>query len=301
MATTRPWSHQVTLVRAKEPLVRQHGFAQVVDGRVFYSPNCNRTISTPSSITDAKALNNRISQVQNPHWWNENIPFLPFIPFNPCYTDLVPFQDLSCIPHQYDVCSEGKRMPLHVQSQWMKLEDSLIKSTHRLMGDLGVGGFPPPRPTHMGFKGKYFRLPDLKRALTTSRESFSLWIGALAFAIALSSFMEPSDDTIPPRWCSSFRGAGLSEIWVDGLRTSPMMRFDGSTLRVGVAVDILSPRAIQASVDWLCYFNIPVWYPWGTQEIAAARANPDISRLAPHPYQLQNLSSFLTKEVGVTT
>jgi len=138
MATTRPWSHQVTLVRAKEPLDRQHGFAQVVDGRVFYSPNCNRTISTPSSITDAKALNNRISQVQNPHWWNENIPFLPFIPFNPCYTDLVPFQDLSCI-HQYDVCSEGKRMPLHVQSQWMKLEDSLIKSTHRLMGDLGVG------------------------------------------------------------------------------------------------------------------------------------------------------------------
>ena len=128
-------------------------------------------------------------------------------------------------------------MPLSVQSQWIKLEDSLVKTTYRLMGDLGVGGVPPPQPTHLGYKGKYFCLTDLKLALAMSKESFSLWIGALAFVIALSSFMEPSDGTTTPQWCSSLRRAGLSETWVDGLQTSPMICLDGSTLRVGVAVD----------------------------------------------------------------
>ncbi len=300
METTYPWNRQISLIQVNQPLDRQYGFAQLVDGRIFYSPNCNRTISTPSSITDPNELKDLISEVQNPYWWNQKIPYLAFIPRNPRYTNIVPFQHLSRIPHQHDVCPEGKRMPLEVQGQWTKLEQSLVKATHRLMVDLGIEGVPPPRPTSMGYTGKYSRLADLKWALGKSKESFSLWIGALAFAIALSSFTEPPD-TILPRWCSSLQAAGLSEIWVDGLRTSPMMRFDDSILRVGVALDILSPQAIQASVDWLCRFNIPVWYPWGTQELAAASNNPNITRLAPHPYQLQNLSSFRTKEVGVNS
>ena len=300
METTYPWNRQILLIQVNQPLDRQYGFAQLIDGRIFYSPNCNRTISTPSSITDPNELKDLISEVQNPYWWNQKIPYLAFIPRNPRYTNIVPFQHLSHIPHQHDVCPEGKRMPLEVQGQWTKLEQSLVKATHRLMVDLGIEGVLPPRPTSMGYMGKYSHLVDLKWALGKSKESFSLWIGALAFAIALSSFTEPPD-TILPRWCSSLQAAGLSEIWVDGLRTSPMMRFDDSILRVGVALDILSPQAIQASVDWLCHFNIPVWYPWGTQELAAASNNPNITRLAPHPYQLQNLSSFRTKEVGVNS
>src|SRR5437016_1710841 len=136
MATPRSWSSQIAL-QGQQSLNRQHGFAQVVDGKIFYSPNCNRKISTPSSISDPKTLKDHIFLTQNPHWWNQKFPYLPFTPFLPRYTNVVPFQHLSCIPHQHEVCPEGKRMPLTVQSQWKTLETSLVKATCCFMAKHG--------------------------------------------------------------------------------------------------------------------------------------------------------------------
>ena len=103
--------------------------------------------------------------------------------------------------------------------------------------------------------------------------------------------MEPLQNGTILGWYLALRDAGLDEAWVDGVRTSPMMRFDSSTLRVGVILDILSPQRIQASINWLCNFHVSVWYPWGACEAAATTSVPNIARLAPHAYQLQNLSS----------
>ena len=190
-------------------------------------------------------------------------------------------------------------MPLGLQSKWKLLENSLSKATHTLLSRFNVQGVAPPLPSTLGYMAAHPLPRHLKDALTRCRESFSLWIGALAFAIALSDFMLPKGNGAIPAWYSALREAGLNEVWVDGLRTSPIMQFDDSTPRVGVLLDILSPQAIQASVDWLCSFNVPVWYPWGSPEAAAALRNPDLAKLAPHPYQLQSiLSSFFTKEVG---
>jgi len=246
-------------------------------------------------------LKNYVEHVQTPFWLSPTLAYLAFIPLNPQYTDAFPFQDLAFIPNQFSNSPEGKRMPPAMQSKWEKLEDALKKSARALLSRLNVQGDPPPLPSTLGYMSAHLLLRHLRTALQTSRESYSLWIGALAFAIALSQFMEPQlENSAIPRWHSALREAGLNEVWVDGLRTSPMMRFDGSALRVGVVLDILSPQKIQASVDWLCNFNVPVWYPWGPPEATASTSNPNIARLAPHTHQLQNASSFFTKEVRDT-
>lgn len=192
-------------------------------------------------------------------------------------------------------------MPLGLQSKWNLLENALTKATRTLLSMLKVQGVAPPLPSTLGYMAAHLLPRHLKDALTRCRESFSLWIGALAFAIALSDFMLPKGNGAIPAWYSALRDAGLDEVWVDGLRTSPIMQFDYSTPRVGVLLDILSPQVIQASVDWLCNFNVPVWYPWGSPEAAAALSNPDLAKLVPHPHLLQSVSSsFFTKEVGDT-
>ena len=301
MASNHLWSETISSIQRDRPLNRQHGFAQLVDGRLIYSPNSNRKIAILPSISDPKDLKNYVSYVQTPFWWNSRLAYLPFIPLDPWYTNSVPFQDLAFIPRQFTSSAEGKHMLPDMQSKWERLENALTKATHTLLSRFNVQGDPPPLPSSLGYKGAHLLVRHLRTALATSRDSFSLWIGALAFAIALSDFMEPRKNGAIPAWYLALRDAGLDEMWVDGVRTSPMMRFDANTLRVGVIMDILSPQGIQASVDWLCNFHVPVWYPWGTREATAASLVPDIARLAPHGYQLQNLSSsFFTKEVRDT-
>ena len=303
MAKPRSWSDTIALVQKNQPLDQQHGFIQLVDGRVFYSPNCKRTLRSLPTIlaSDSDDLKQHVSHVQTPYWWNPSLAYLPFIPLDPQYTNTVPFQGLAFIPHQSISCPGGKMMPLGLQSEWNLLEKALIKATRTLLLKFNVQGVAPPLPSTLGYMAAHLLPRHLKDALTRCRESFSLWIGALAFAIALSDFMLPKGNDAIPAWYSALREAGLDEVWVDGLRTSPIMQFDDSTPRVGVLLDILSPKVIQASVDWLCSFNVPVWYPWGSPEAAAAVSNTDLAKLAPHPHQLQSVSSsFFSKEVGDT-
>ncbi|KIM34860.1 hypothetical protein M413DRAFT_14867 [Hebeloma cylindrosporum] len=301
MAKPRSWSDTIALVRESQSLDRQRGFAQLVDGKIFYSPNCNRILSCLPSISDSNDIRHYVSRAQYPFWWNPWLAYLAFIPFDPQYTDSVPFQELSFIPHRSTSCPGGYMMPSELKSKWASLEKDLSKATGTLLSKFSVQGEPPPLPSTFEYKEVHMIPRHLRDVLARSRDAFSLWIGALAFAIALSQFMDQEAHGAIPAWYHTLRQAGLPEMWVDGLRTSPMVRFDGTTLRVGVLLDILSPQQIQASVDWLCGFNVPVWYPWGRPEAAAALSNPALARLAPLPHQLQNVSlSFFTKEVGET-
>ena len=134
-------------------------------------------------------------------------------------------------------------MPPDLQSKWRRLEGTLKKATHTLLARYNIGGGPPPLPSTFGYMSAHATSRDLTWALERSKESFSLWIGALSFAIALSAFIDPkAENPAIPKWYSALREAGLHEVWMDGLRTSSMMRFDGSILRVGTILDILSPQ-----------------------------------------------------------
>jgi hypothetical protein len=76
----------------------------------------------------------------------------------------------------------------------------------------------------------------------------------------------------------------LGDGFVSDLGNTCVARFDGSVKRVGTFVTLPSDEHTETvSIDWLCEFNVPVWYPWGPREIELARKNPFFQRYAPPP------------------
>ena len=187
MASNHSWSEIISFIQWDWLLNRQHGFTQLVDGRVIYSPNSNWKIVALPSISDPQDLKNYVSYIQTPFWWSSRFAYLPFVPLNPWYTDSVPFQDLAFIPHQFTTSAEGKHMLPDMQSKWEKLENALSQATCTLLSRFNIQGDPPLEPNAFGYKAAHLLVRHLRAALVTLKDSFSLWIGVLA----LSDFMEP--------------------------------------------------------------------------------------------------------------
>src|SRR5271168_58298 len=91
----------------------------------------------------------------------------------------------------------------------------------------------------------------------------------------------PSPDEQIPHWFSSLSQRDFLQIWLSGLRSS-------------MVAYLCQCHRDQFSVDWLCEFGVPVWYPWGCQETRASQTNARLARFAPLPHQLQESSTFLT-------
>ena len=97
-----------------------------------------------------------------------------------------------------------------------------------------------------------------------------------------------------PHWFSFLSQWDFSQIWLSGIRSSMVACFDSCIDRAGVFIQLCQRHRDQFSVDWLCEFGIPVWYPWGCQETRASRTDARLACFAPLPHQLQESSTFLT-------
>ena len=112
--------------------------------------------------------------------------------------------------------------------------------------------------------------------------------GALSYSIAISldRHRELFYDAVP-HWFSFLYQQEYSQIWLSGIRSSIVATFDLSVDRVGVFVQVVQPHRDQISIDLLCKFGTPVWYPWGTREVRASESDAHLACLAPLPHQLQ--------------
>ncbi|KAF6758404.1 hypothetical protein DFP72DRAFT_1065094 [Ephemerocybe angulata] len=76
----------------------------------------------------------------------------------------------------------------------------------------------------------------------------------------------------------------LDEWFASSLLNSCLGSFDGSVDRVGTFVRIPSSQNDEmVSIDWLCDFNVPVFYEWGAREEKLAKENEFWRRYAPPP------------------
>src|ERR1700678_1238861 len=137
-------------------------------------------------------------------------------------------------------------------------------------------------PTALGCQGVFKRAHILRAQFSHSKEWFSLFMGALSYAIAVSiTHHQEIFDEQMPHWFSLLSQQDFSQIWLSGLRLS-------------MVAYLWQCHRDQFSVDWLCEFGIPVWYPWGCQKTRASQTNARLARFAPLPHQLQESSTFLT-------
>jgi hypothetical protein len=120
-------------------------------------------------------------------------------------------------------------------------------------------------------------------------------MGALSYAIAISLSHRNEDlyDGMP-HWFSFLYEREYSQIWLSGIKSSAVATYGSSVDRVGVFVQLFQRHREQFSVDWLCAFGIPVWYPWGNREARASENDARLARFAPLTHQLQEIDTFLT-------
>ena len=144
---------------------------------------------------------------------------------------------------------------------------------------------------------RYYKRPwHLCASYARSKGWFSLFMGAFSYTIAIS-LSHCQDDFYDGmlHWFSFLHEQEYSQIWLSGIRSSMATTFNLYVAQARVFVQLLEPHWEQDSIDWLCKFNIPVWYPWGTQEVRASEGDPRLTQFAPPLHHLQESDTFLTK------
>src|SRR6202522_3963478 len=178
---------------------------------------------------------------------------------------------------------------------WARLEKDIRDAVNLLLAHERAPAIAWLVPTALGYQGVFKRVYTLRTQFKRSKEWFPLFMGALSYAIAVSiTHHQELFNEQMPHWFSFLSQQVFSQIWLSGIRSSMVAYFDLCIDRVGVFVQLCQRHRDQFFVDWLCEFGVPVWYPWGRQEIQASQTDVRLARLAPLPHQLQESSTFLT-------
>jgi hypothetical protein len=278
-------------------LDRSRGRVQLIGGDLYYSPNSQRNVHLPPVYNDfpyRDSFRDSFAEFRQPLWWQPACPYLPFVPLRPVFAG-VPFQHLFHISYFSRLRYGSFMLDPEIILGWARLEKSIKDAVEMLL----LHEHAPPitwiTRTSLCCSETFKQVRDLRASYAHSKEWFSLFMGALSYAIATSLSRQEDFYHRMPHWFSFLDEQQYSQIWLSGIRSSIVATFDSSVDRAGVFVQLLQPQRDQFSVDWLCAFGVPVWYPWGTREVRASEIDARLACFAPLPHQLQESATFLTK------
>ncbi|CAA7270447.1 unnamed protein product [Cyclocybe aegerita] len=265
------------LYHLNEPLDPSRGHAIILNGDIFFSPNSQRTIRAPPTPEDPlrrKPYKNSLRPVYN---------YIPEL-FNYPGTDR----------------PKGVSMSPEQVLAWARFEKNIKTMFQSLSGATSILRVEPIIDTACGCAGTYHNAHDFYCAEKRLREWFSLWVAMLSYAIAV--LQAPPNLTCKsvalPTWYQCLHKDSWDDITLSCLQQNAA-QFTNPEERVRCFVDIGLNPAHRTSVDWLCHFNIPVWYPWGVQQ--SSSQDNFMKHLAPLPEQLQLVMTFFNKQPNAST
>lgn len=267
-------------------------------GDIFYSPNSRRTVRRPleyPEVPSRKSDQHCFTEWYEPQWWQARVPYLGFIPLRPVYS-AAPFSDLLNMRAYFPWYRGSYSVDVKYLLGWARLQKLLKDAIKMLLRHHSVNEVLWVSRTAVGCRGQYKDLEGARSALRNTVRWFSQWMAALSYAIAKGKTLEnESVDEVFPSWFSFLSKQQYSQVWLSALKSSQVDTFSPSVERVGVFLQLLlasrGMARVQPSVDWLCKYHVPVWYPWGDKESRASH----LARFAPPSYQLQQATTFLTK------
>jgi hypothetical protein len=280
------------------PLDHSRGRVQLIAGSLVYSPNSQRNVHLPPVYDDIPyrdCFKDNFAEFRQPLWWQPACPYLAFVPLRPVFAS-VPFQDLFHISYFPRLPHAAFMIDPQIILGWARLERNIKDAVELLLSHEHAPPITWIAPTSIACTGHFRRVRDLRAFFAHSKEWFSLFMGSLSYAIAISiSCRQECLSEEMPHWFSFLYEREYPQIWLSGIRSSIVATFDSSVDRAGVFVQLCQRHREQYSVEWLCKLGIPVWYPWGTREAKASLTDSRLARFAPLPHQLQENSTFLTK------
>lgn len=291
---------QATTSTGSGELDRSQGRVLKINGDIFFSPNCQRSLRLPPLNFDPHSFRDSskddVREFHEPLWWNPTTAYLAFLPLDLVFRG-VPFQSLFSIPPYFDrVSRRGFMLDPEILLSWNIVEHDLKFAVDRLLSHHHAPKLRWIMSTALGCMGIYKDVKNLRASVTNSRGWFAVLVAGLSYAIAISLTL--CDDPLQggiPGWFYFLSGQQMKQLWLSGIQASSAGTFGPSVARAGILLKIVEAERNQFSVDWLCRFHVPVWYPWGTKEVQAALSNSKIARYGPLPHQLQEIGTFLTK------
>ena len=290
------------------------GKASIINGAIYYSPNCSRRVELPPNHEDFVYIRKTdqvdVADLHKPLWWSERTAYLAFLPLKPDYS--FPFTDLFNLTFRRK--KEVAILDTPVLLNWKKLENFIAEIIEDMRGHYG---FPKPEPvmTTVVSTGIIFKnAKEFHEKVTRLQGWFAIWMAHLSYAIAIASTMDElmsaadSDCAFEPRryfrredevpeWILRLCKHGKwDQAFISGLNTS-VARFTPDFDRVGAFLDTsFAPRAdYNFPIDFLLHFNVPVWYRWDAAWARDPKLHPRIARLAPPPEHLQIATIFISK------
>ncbi|KAG2008885.1 hypothetical protein CC2G_014269 [Coprinopsis cinerea AmutBmut pab1-1] len=284
------------------------GRLQVVHNVLYYSPNCSRTLElkedpffhahaanpfqptkhrssylpTAPSSTDPAPMPSEekfklrypsFEGISTPRLWTSAFGWMAFILLRHSDSGF-PFNRLKRIPHPLTLGPQEDltyRMPDTFLYSWARLEAELYGSVTKLKSKFTAPMVLPFLPWAHGYQLTFRNPRSYDRAVAFSRDWFSVWWGALSFLIAYDeSKRDPFTlSSYVPEWHVELESE-VDMAWIDGVFRSSLCDFSYNSNRVGCIVDVVNPPADQPTVTWFVDHGIPVWYRWGSAEIASA-------------------------------
>src|SRR5260370_10474418 len=204
----------------------------------------------------------------------------------------------------------GYMLAPHEQQTWQRLDNQIYYACRELEMEFGILCFTPAQPWVMGYLCTHNSRRAFHACLDKSRNWFKLFLSQLSFLIAASSTLSKLEQQKFPipgperenvegvDWkdilLSNSLGVGIDQWWIDFLLEMTVVCYTAE--RVGVFLDLEKPgkspyHSYQPDPAWFCAYNVPVWYPWMTNQIQ----NQKLAHLAPLPYQIQEATTFLSK------
>ena len=304
--------YHATSARNSTGIEKVGGRVSLIDGDMFYSPNCSRIVARPPNTFNS-IFNPRtedVTVVHQPLWWSMEYTHLAFMPLYDIRSS--PFRSSLGTSSWSDPFWTQFTIDSAVTLSWNHVESNL-RSMTRLLANRGrISSLQDVITTAIVSREPH----EDKGVISRAKNWFLYWFGQLAYAIAVNISID--NDPIHPSYELPFgQPQSLSQQerdqfmslavpqwfiylgvhrWPQSLLSAVLTsvaNFEKAIPRVGIFLNILHPSRLQFSVDWFTQFNVPVWYPWTRDE--ARSIHPWVSYLAPLPHQLQEVATFLTK------
>ena len=186
-----PYSHSYSrfvTADSDSPLDRSRGRVQLIDGDLYYSPNSQRSVHVPpvyDNIPFSDNFKDSFSRFRQPLWWQPACPYLAFVPTQPVFAG-VPFQDLfhiSIFPPRSD---RSYAIDPKIILGWVSLERDIRDAANLILAHERAPPITWLISTSLGCTGGYRYVRLLQTEYRNSKGWFSLFMGGLSYAIAIS-------------------------------------------------------------------------------------------------------------------
>ncbi|KIM46617.1 hypothetical protein M413DRAFT_23013 [Hebeloma cylindrosporum] len=267
------------------------GRAVLINGDVFYSPNCSRANICPPSVSPNPGLT--ISSLEQPLWWSMDYVHHAFLPLRG--QGIHPLESFLPAPTRF-VRSRGQfLLDPAVILGWNRLQFELKWIIRILAQRSRIPPFPSAIESALVKSNRHRDHRVLRQEVAEGKGWFMYWVAQLAYVIAVNVSIDSGpvnpnyalpteeEDTTAfdwshllynavPKWFKSLGNLNWPQNLLCVIQNC-VARYEPNS-RVGIFLNIVKPERNQFSVDWFMKFFVPVWYPWGTSGHYATQGTP---------------------------